>query len=147
MHAIANSGHAVYDARPADERSTMRTLEQLSRFGFVGVMATAVHVGVGLGLNEGAGIPPLWANLIAFCCALGVSFFGQTWLTFPGSATDSGAFIRFSVIAVSGLGLNQLIVWVVTSLLERPYWLALTIIILTVPGITFLLLKFWALRR
>lgn len=125
----------------------MRILEQLSRFGFVGITATVVHVCIGLGLNEIAGIEPLWANLIAFGCALGVSFFGQTRLTFPGSATDGGAFFRFAVIAVSGLGLNQLIVWVVTSLLGRPYWLALAIIILTVPGITFLLLKFWALRR
>jgi putative flippase GtrA len=125
----------------------MQILEQLSRFGFVGVMATAVHVSVGLGLNEFAGFSPLWANLVAFGCALGVSFFGQTRLTFPGSATDGGALFRFSVIAVSGLALNQFIVWVVTSLLDRPYWLALSIIILTVPGITFLLLKFWALRR
>jgi putative flippase GtrA len=125
----------------------MRILNQLSRFGVVGVTATAVHVGVGLGLNEVAGIAPLWANLIAFSCALGVSFFGQTRLTFPGSATDGGAFIRFAVIAISGLALNQFIVWVVTSLFGRPYWLALGIILLTVPGITFLLLKFWALRR
>ena len=125
----------------------MRTLEQLSRFGFVGVLATAVHVGVGLGLNGVVGIQPLWANLVAFGCALGVSFFGQSRLTFPGSAANGGAFLRFAVIAVSGLGLNQIIVWVVTSLLGRPYWLALAIIVLTVPGITFLLLKFWALRR
>ena len=80
-HAIANTGYAVYDARPRDERSIMLILEQLSRFGFVGVMATAVHVGVGLGLNEFAGFPPLWANLIAFGCALGVSFFGMIWTT------------------------------------------------------------------
>jgi putative flippase GtrA len=55
----------------------MQTLRQISRFGFVGIVATAVHVGVGLGLHEGADMRPLWANLIAFCCALGVSFFGQ----------------------------------------------------------------------
>ena len=125
----------------------MQSLKQISRFGFVGVLATVVHVSVGLGMHDGAGMPALWANLIAFCCALGVSFFGQTRLTFPDSTADGGAFARFAVVAVSGLGLNQLIVWVVTSLFGSPYWLALGIIIVTVPGFTFLLLKFWALRR
>jgi len=125
----------------------MTTLRQISRFGFVGIAATAVHVSVGLGLNEGAGMRPLWANLIAFCCALMVSFLGQTRLTFPDANADGSAFVRFTVVAVSGLTLNQIIVWVVTSLFAGPYWLALIIIICTVPGITFLLLKFWALRR
>ena len=125
----------------------MQTLRQISRFGFVGIVATAVHVGVGLGLHEGAGLRPLWANLVAFGCALGVSFLGQTRLTFPDSSADGGTFVRFAVVAVSGLGLNQSIVWLVTSVFARPYWLALAIVIFTVPGITFLLLKFWALKR
>ena len=125
----------------------MTALRQLSRFGFVGIVATAVHTSVGLGLHEIVGMLPFWATMIAFCCALGVSFFGQTRLTFPDSTADGGAFVRFAVVAVSGLGLNQLIVWVVTSVFASPYWLALVIIIFTVPGVTFLLLKFWALRR
>ena len=125
----------------------MAAFRQLSRFGFVGILATVVHVSAGLGLHEVAGMLPFWANLIAFCCALGVSFLGQTRLTFPDSAADGGAFVRFSVVAVSGLALNQTMVWVMTSVFGGPYWLALVIIISTVPGITFLLLKFWALRR
>ncbi len=125
----------------------MQTLRQISRFGFVGIIATAVHVGVGLGLHEGADMRPLWANLIAFGCALSVSFFGQTRLTFPDSTADGSAFVRFTVVAVSGLALNQTMVWLVTSVFGGPYWLALAIIVFTVPGITFLLLKFWALKR
>ena len=125
----------------------MQALKQLSRFGFVGVLATAVHVGVGLGLHEGIGMLPFWANIIAFACALCVSFYGQTRLTVPESTADRGAFMRFSVVAVSGLGLNQLIVWLMTSVFTYPYWLALVVIIFTVPVATFLLLKFWALRH
>ena len=125
----------------------MIAFKQLSRFGFIGILATAMHVSVGLGLHEGVGMLPFWANLIAFCCALGVSFFGQTRLTFPDSTADGSAFVRFSVVAVSGLALNQTIVWLVTSVFASPYWLALAIIVCTVPGITFLLLKFWALKR
>ncbi|MHA1528374.1 MAG: GtrA family protein [Alphaproteobacteria bacterium] len=125
----------------------MIAFKQLSRFGFIGILATAVHASVGLGLHEGVRMLPFWANLIAFCCALGVSFFGQTRLTFPDSTADGSAFVRFSVVAISGLVLNQTIVWVMTSVFASPYWLALAIIVCTVPGITFLLLKFWALER
>jgi putative flippase GtrA len=125
----------------------MTAFKQLSRFGFIGILATAMHVSVGLGLHEGAGMLPFWANLIAFLCALAVSFVGQTRLTFPDSPADGSAFVRFFAVVVSGLGLNQMIVWVVTSVFASPYWLALAIIVCTVPGITFLLLKFWALKR
>jgi len=125
----------------------MQAVRQLSRFGAIGVVATVVHVAVGLGLNKGAGMDPFWANLIAFACALGVSFYGQTRLTFPDRAANSAAFARFAVVAVSGLGLNQCIVWTVTTLAGGPYELALALIIATVPAFTFVMLKFWALRN
>lgn len=125
----------------------MFLLKQLSRFGFVGVIATAVHALIGLGLHNGLGISPLVANFFGFGCALCVSFFGQTRLTFPAATADTRAFARFATVAVTGLAFNQLIVWIVTGLLVQPYWLALCIILATVPWITFLLLKFWALRH
>jgi putative flippase GtrA len=125
----------------------MPPLKQISRFGVVGLVATAVHVGVGLGLHGGGGIPAFWANIVAFCTALGVSYFGQTRITFPEATAGRAAFARFASIAVSGLALNQIIVWLVTSAFGGPYWLALAIIIATVPAATFLALKFWALRH
>jgi putative flippase GtrA len=125
----------------------MIALKQVTRFGFVGLAATAVHAAVGLGLEYSADMQPFWANLIAFCCALGVSFMGQTRLTFPESTADRAAFSRFAVVALVGLALNQIIVWVATSRFDIPYWLSLPIIFGTVPVVTFLLLKFWALKR
>ena len=120
---------------------------QVSRFGLVGLTATAVHAGVGLSLHHGAGLPAFWANILAFCCAVVVSFLGQTRLTFPGSARGGGAFGRFAAVAVTGLTLNQLLVWLVTSAFGGPYWLALVVIIGPVPAVTFAALKFWALRH
>jgi putative flippase GtrA len=125
----------------------MTVLRQFGRFGFVGMLSTATHITVGLGLHEAAGVGPQLANFTAFLCALGVSFLGQTRLTFPGAAMGRGAFARFTLVAVTGLGLNQIIVWLVTSVFAGPYWLALAFIIGTVPAGTFLMLKFWALRR
>lgn len=125
----------------------MQIFRQIGRFGVVGAVATGVHLVVGLGLHHGAGLVPFWANLVAFCCALGVSFLGQTRLTFPDATADGGAFLRFAGVALTGLALNQVLVWLVTSAFGGPYWLALTIIFATVPWITFALLKFWALRH
>ena len=125
----------------------MLLIKQLSRFGVVGVVATVVHAVVGLGLHNGLGVAPLIANLFGFCCALCVSFFGQTRLTFPSATANLGAFMRFVAVALTGLTLNQLLVWIVTGLLAQPYWLALAIIISTVPWVTFVMLKFWALSR
>jgi putative flippase GtrA len=125
----------------------MASLKQISRFGFVGILATATQVSVGLGLNKMLGLAPLVAHPIAFCCALCVSFLGQTRLTFPSATADKSAFVRFTAVALLGLSLNQLIVWIVTSLMARPYEIAMAITIATVPFVTFLLLKFWALRR
>jgi putative flippase GtrA len=120
---------------------------QFSRFGLVGVVATAVHATIGLTLTHQMGVPAFWANLAAFSCALCVSFYGQTRLTFPDRGSDRGAFMRFTAVAVTALGLNQTIVWIVTSILARPYELALAIIVTTVPVFTFAMLKLWALRQ
>ena len=125
----------------------MFLLKQLSRFGLVGLIATAVHAMIGLGLHNGLGLTPLIANFFGFGLALCVSFFGQTRLTFPGATADMSAFGRFATVAVTGLSLNQLIVWIMTGLFAQPYWLALCIILATVPWVTFMLLKFWALRH
>ena len=125
----------------------MRNFWQISRFGFVGFVATVVHVATGLALHNGLGVAAFWANLLAFACAVGVNFLGQTRLTFPDASADAQAFLRFATVALTGLALNQAIVWVVTATLGRPYWVALTIIVLTVPWLTFAMLKLWALRR
>lgn len=125
----------------------LNRIVQISRFGLVGAVATIVHVAAGLGLHQMAGLRPLWANLIAFGCALCVSFSGQTRLTFPDRTADAAAFVRFSVVSLTALAANQMIVWLTTSVFGGSYALALAIIIVAVPGLTFLLLKFWALRH
>jgi putative flippase GtrA len=122
-------------------------LRQFSRFGLIGVISTVVHVVVGLALNELAGMNAFWANLVAFCCALGVSYLGQTRLTFPESTADGPAFTRFVAVTIVGLTLNQVIVWVTTSFFGGPYRLALAIVVIAVPAVTVPLLKYWALRR
>lgn len=117
------------------------------RFGVVGGVSTLVHVAVGMGLHHGMGASPLWANGVAFTVAVGVSFLGQTRLTFPEATADGRAFLRFLAVALLGFGLNQLIVWIATGPFGGPYWVGLAIVVTTVPFVTFLSLRYWALRH
>lgn len=126
-------------------QSGMSLTQRVVRFGAVGVAATALHSAIGLGLHYGFGMAAFWANVIAFCCALAVSFGGQTRLTFPEATADRGAFARFAAVAVTGLMMNQIIVWIF-AVQGWPYWLALCVIFTTVPAATFIALRFWALR-
>lgn len=118
---------------------------RIMRFGAVGIAATAVHTVIGLGLHYGLGMAAFWANVIAFSCAVVVSFTGQTRLAFPEAEANRAAFAKFIVVAVTGLLMNQLIVWIFASQ-GWPYWLALCVIYVTVPAGTFVALRFWALR-
>ncbi len=126
--------------------SGMGLAARLGRFGVVGIVATAVHVAAGLGLHHLAGASPLWANGIAFSVAVVVSFLGQSRLTFPEATADGAAFVRFVAAALLGFGLNQVIVWAVTSPLDAPYWVALLAVLVSVPAINFCVIRYWALR-
>ena len=121
-------------------------LLRLWRFGLVGLLATAVHVGVGLGLHHGAGLSPLWANGAAFSVAVGVNFAGQARLTFPEAAAGARALLRFVAAALAGFALNQLIVGAVTGPLGGSYWVALVIVLASVPALSFCAMRFWAFR-
>ena len=124
----------------------MRLILQFSRFATIGVLATAAHVSTGLTAHHLLGMVPFTANLLAFAVALCVSFLGQTALAFPGAKRNPQSFSRFTLVAVIGLLLNQAIVIAVTGWLGAPYWAALIVIVATVPPLTFIALKFWALR-
>ena len=121
-------------------------LARLGRFGVVGLVATAVHVAVGLALHHRAGATPLAANAVAFSVAVIVSFAGQRRLTFPDAAADGATFLRFVAAALAGLGLNQLIVWAVTGPGGGPYWLALVLVLASVPAVVYSLLRYWTFR-
>jgi putative flippase GtrA len=50
---------------------------QFARFAVVGLVATAIHVNVGLVLAEDFGLAPFWVNLSAFAAAILASCFGN----------------------------------------------------------------------
>ena len=129
----------------------MRSLiYQLSKFASVGVVATGVHAIVYAVI--GAVLEPMLANLIAFFVAFLFSYLGHFLWTFRDQTQGREvhkAFVyqfRFLLVALSGLLLNSLAVWVVTQWLQIDYLYAIGPMVFVVPLVTFTLAKGWAFR-
>lgn len=121
-------------------------LRQAVRFGLVGAAATAVHTGVLIVLVEMNVTQPTPANVLAFCCAIFISYFGHYYWTFSSTARHQTAFLRFSVAAVVGFLLNYGIFAVIVDTWRMNYLIALAIVLILVPATTFALNKLWAFR-
>ena len=122
-------------------------LAQLFRFGIVGAIATAVHISVVVSLVESTVISdPLVANIVAFCCAVLVSYFGHNYWTFQHRQHSTKQFARFVLITLSALGLNQIILYVATRLIGLDYKIGLIFVILLVPIFTYFLARLWVFR-
>ena len=125
-------------------------IQQLSKFASVGVVATGVHALV-YGV-VGRLLEPMLANLIAFLVAFLFSYIGHFLWTFRAQTQGQKvhkAFayqLRFLVVALSGLLLNSLGVWIVTEWLLTDYLFALAPMIFVVPLATFFLAKKWAFK-
>jgi len=123
---------------------------QGSRFAIVGMAATATHVLVMIALVEAASVTPMAGNVLGFLIAVLVSFAGHFYWTF--AAPDrrgqawAGAFRKFVVVALSGLALNSLAVYLVVDIYALYYYWAVAIMVTIVPLVVFLLSKCWAFR-
>lgn len=138
--------------RPASSRPrwTRAGLSRLAgegfRFGFVGLVATLVHLAVGL-IALRAGAAPLLANAFGFIVAVSVSVVGHHWLTFASAAPFRRTAPRFALIALLGFLFNSMVLTLLIRLLppgfEAP---ALAAAVLLTPILTFLAARLFAYR-
>jgi len=124
----------------------MSKLRQAARFAAVGGAATATHLCIGLLLAETVGLAPFWANLWAFAAAVLVSYFGNLVWTFDMASEGLGRLPRFAALALCGLAANQAIVFIAVNLAGWNYRVALAIVLLVVPALTYLGSRQWVFR-
>jgi len=121
---------------------------QAAKFGSVGLIATATHVTIFSIVIEIWDVDPMLSNLIAFCFAFGVSFFGHFHWTFSESGVARrslrSAGLRFLFTALIGLALNSLVVYAVEHVFRLPYIYATIGMIFLVPPVLFIMSKYWA---
>jgi putative flippase GtrA len=117
-----------------------------SRFGVVGIAATAIHVLVVWSLIRGAVLPVLAANFVAFLTAFSFSLSGNYYWTFNTPGNPSRAIRRFFLISGGAFAANNFLLAVLLS----AAWLSPVVSAVSaatvIPAITFLASRFWGFR-
>lgn len=113
----------------------------LARFGGVGVVATAVHLGVsGLAFLLWPDISPFVANLVAFLFAFQVSYYGHRHFTFR----RKGSAPRFFALALGGFAMNNGVLALLLELTPLDGFVTIVVATFTVPLLVYLAARFWA---
>ena len=123
-----------------------RFVREINWFVVIGVVATGVHVTTALGVQRLAAAGPMAASIAGYAASVGLSYIGNSLLTFRRRVMHGPQFAKFAAISLAGLALNQAIVFVCARLAGWPLWQALIPVALLVPASTFLMSKFWAFR-
>lgn len=121
-------------------------MSELMRFGMVGVAAMIMHWCV-VALLVPLGLTPLLANVIGFCIAFNISFFGHHHWTFVSADNRSTTFKRFAGVAILGFVTNEVIYALLLELTPLDYRIALIMVLVAVAGMTYLLSRLWAFRQ
>ena len=119
---------------------------QVARFGIVGLSAAAIHFSTVMMLVQYFAMQPLVANILGFCVAFQMSYWGHRLWTFnAGSIQHSDALPRLIAVQIGNLVANEALFYTFLRM-HIPYQLALLIVLTTLPIFTFLLNKFWVFR-
>lgn len=120
-------------------------ISQLARFGVVGVGAMTVHWLVVVAIVP-LGIPELIANVIGFCVAFNVSYFGHHYWTFASTIETLTTFKRFLTVAITSFIVNECLYSLLLNFTTLDYRTALAIVLVAVAALTFVLSRLWAFR-
>ena len=103
-----------------------KLMEQILRFGVVGVIAFVVDYAVLLLLTEVAGIHYLISSAVAFLVSVAVNYMLSIAFVFETDKSRSKGqeFVLFAVMSAGGLGINQLMMWLLSDGLFIPYQLS-----------------------
>lgn len=90
---------------------------QLIKFGIVGVISTALDYGLMVLFTEGFGIFYLLSSTLSYAISLIFNYFASMKFVFR-SREDMGRlreFVTFTLLCLMGMGLNQLILWLIVE--------------------------------
>ena len=119
---------------------------QVPLFAVVGVAATLTHVIAALAARELGDLSPLAANFVGYACAVGVSYLGNARFTFRRAVLHGPQFVRFVVVSLAGLALTQGLTWLLAERAAWPFWMALAVVAVAVPALSFVMQRTWAFR-
>jgi len=131
----------------------VRLILQYARFGVVGIVASVVHVGLFVFSIEIFGLWEIYANILGFSVAVCVSYFGNLLWTFNHviesnkSVVNKSYLVRFWFVAILGLLLNTLIVYLISEVYHLEYYYSVILMVTATPVVIFTLNKVWVFRK
>jgi len=116
---------------------------QFVRFAGVGAVGTAAHYAVLVALVEVAAIDEVVASTAGAAIGAAVNYVLNRRFTFESRAAHGPALVRFFTVAGAGLGLNWMLMRVLTSALAVHYLVAQVLSTATVLAWNFTANRLW----
>ena len=123
-----------------------RLVHQFLSFAAVGVIATAVHYAVLIGLVEILAIPAVPAALAGYCAGGTVSYLLNRRHVFRSKAPHEEAITRFAIVSLVGFGLTYAFMLLMVQTAQIPYLLAQAVTTGIVMLWNFAAHKMWTFR-
>lgn len=121
----------------------MSVRHEVMRFIVVGGVAAFVHVTIALTLAANSAWREELINIIGFLCGATVSYIGHSQYTFGVNSEHSFQVPRFAVLSALGLLTSTFITWLVCTYFDGPIILAMALVVVIIPMITFVGMKLW----
>lgn len=111
-----------------------KLIAQFMKFGIVGVIAFVIDYGVMIFLTEVFGVPYLISTTISFVVSVIFNYFASMRFVFKRKDDMSRRreFITFIVLSVCGLGINDLLMWLMVDSLYIDYRLSKIVVTVVV---------------
>ena len=121
---------------------------QIIKFGFVGIAASVVDVGLLILLKETMHIDVTVSSAISFSVSVAVNYVLSMTFVFKGKGENKvKEFVVFVGLSVGGLLINQAIMWVGTELASIHYLIVKIFAMVLVPAYNFITRKIFLENR
>jgi putative flippase GtrA len=128
-------------ADPSPGISRTAELARIARFGAVGLLSTAIYMGLFALVT--LWLPPVPASVLAYVLSALVNFVMQSRFTFRQATVSGSSAVRFVLMHLFCMGVNSSLLWVATGPLALPALPAQTVIVVFVAGLSYLISRFW----
>lgn len=139
---------SAYDKGWSESKALLRPIftDRAFRFVLVNLLRLVLYVGSGLIFVSVWGWPLLLGNACAYLVGFFVSYFSFSLWIFKAEGDHADMIVKFAFVQLAGLGLNTVIVSVVTNM-GAPYPLSMCVAFLLVPAFVYRACKHWVFRK